>query len=212
MKKSFNFTEDHRDYLQEVCNIGMGQAGKSLSALFEQYVTLSVPSIEVFSAKNLITTLKRLIPAEKISAVRQGFYTHVVDPNICGESITIFSNTDFVQLAQLIDLDDEVTNEVQEEMLLEISNIINGACLSGIAQQLSERIFSTPPSIIGQSIIIESLLNKDHLIWDHALCIKIQFIIDKHSFHCDWFLLMPDSSVEYLQDVLTRLLDELSML
>ncbi|MBA6326734.1 hypothetical protein H4J46_02045 [Colwellia sp. MB02u-6] len=209
MKKSFNFTEDQRDYLQEICNIGMGQAGKSLSVLFDQYVTLSVPSIEIFSAKNLITTLKRLTPAEEVSAVRQGFYTHVVDPNICGESITIFSNTDFVQLARLIDLDDEVTSEVQQEMLLEISNIINGACLSGMAQQLSERIFTTPPSIIGQSIIIESLLNKEHLIWDYALSIKIQFIVDKHSFHCDLFLLMPDSSVKYLQDVLIRLVDKL---
>jgi chemotaxis protein CheC len=209
MKKSFNVTEEHRDYLQEICNIGMGQAGKSLSALFEQYVTLSVPSIEVFSAQNLITTLKRLIPAEKISAVRQGFYTHVVEPNISGESITIFSNTDFVQLATLLDLDDVVTSEVQEEMLLEISNIMNGASLSGIAQQLSERIYSTPPSIIGQSIIIECLLDKENLIWDHALCIKIQFIINKHSFHCDLFFLMPDSSVEYLQNILTRLVDEL---
>ncbi|MBA6222623.1 hypothetical protein H4J51_06600 [Colwellia sp. MB02u-18] len=209
MKNSFNFTEDQRDYLQEICNIGMGQAGKSLSVLFEQYVTLSVPSIEIFSAKNLITTLKRLIPAEQISAVRQGFYTHVVDPNICGESITIFSNTDFEQLAQLIDLDEEVTFEVEQEILLEISNIINGACLSGIAEQISERFFSTPPSMMGQSIIIENLLNQDHLIWDHALSIKIQYSVEQHSFQCDLLLLMPDSSVEYLQNVLNRLIDEL---
>ena len=209
MKNSFNFTEDQRDYLQEICNIGMGQAGKSLSVLFEQYVTLSVPSIEIFSAKNLITTLKRLIPAEQISAVRQGFYTHVVDPNICGESITIFSNTDVEQLAQLIDLNQEVTFEMEQEILLEISNIINGACLSGIAGQISERFFNTPPSIIGQSIIIENLLNKDHLIWDHVLSIKIQYSVEQHSFQCDLLLLMPDSSVKYLQDVLNRLFDEL---
>jgi len=209
MKNSFNFTEDQRDYLQEICNIGMGQAGKSLSVLFEQYVTLSVPSIEIFSATNLMSTLKRLIPAEKISAVRQGFYTHVVDPNICGESITIFSNTDVEQLAQLIDLNQEVTFEMEQEILLEISNIINGACLSGIAGQISERFFNTPPSIIGQSIIIENLLNKDHLIWDHVLSIKIQYSVEQHSFQCDLLLLMPDSSVKYLQDVLNRLFDEL---
>ncbi len=203
------FTEDQRDYLQEICNIGMGQAGQSLSVLFEQYVTLSVPSIEIISEKNLITTLKRLIPAEKISAVRQGFYTHVADPNICGESITIFSKTDFVQLAELIDLDEEVTFEVEQEMLLEISNIINGACFSGIAEQLSERLFSTPPSIMGQAIIIDHLFNKDNLIWDHALSIKIHYIIDKHSFQCDVLLLMPDSSVQYLVNILNRLIDEL---
>ena len=182
MKNSFNFTEDQRDYLQEICNIGMGQAGKSLSVLFEQYVTLSVPSIEIFSAKNLITTLKRLIPAEQISVVRQGFYTHVVDPNICGESITIFSNTDVDQLAQLIDLDEEVTFEVEQEILLEISNIINGACLSGIAEQISERFFSTPTSMMGQSIIIENLLNQDHLIWDHALSIKYNTVLSSIHF------------------------------
>jgi len=57
MSSGLNFTEDQQDYLQEICNIGMGQAGQSLSVLFEQYVTLSVPSIEIISAINLVPTL-----------------------------------------------------------------------------------------------------------------------------------------------------------
>ena len=153
----------------------MGQAGASLSVLFEQYVTLSVPTIEVISADNAIESLRRLFPAEKISAVRQGFCTHANEPNFYGESITIFSGTSFEELAQLIDFDEELTAELEQELLLEISNIINGACLSGIAEQLSERFFHTPPSVIGQNIAVEDLLQTDQLQWDHALSIKIKY-------------------------------------
>jgi len=209
MSNNPNFTEDQEEYLQEICNIGMGQAGASLSVLFEQYVTLSVPSIEVISAANAIESLRRLIPAEKISAVRQGFYTHITDPNFCGESITIFSGTSFEELAHLIAFEEELTVELEQELLLEISNIINGACLSGIAEQLLERFFHTPPSIIGQNIAVENLLKTDQLQWDHALSIKIKYSVEKQSFECDLLLLMPDFAVKYLQNVLNKLLDEL---
>jgi len=165
MMDSLDFTEDQRDYLQEICNIGMGQAGASLSVLFEQYVTLSVPAIEIIRSQDLTSALRRLIPAKKISAVRQGFYTHITNPKFCGESLTIFSNTSFDGLAQLLEFDEEMTPLFEQEILLEISNIINGACLSGIAEQISERFFNTPPSIIGQSIAVEikylqTILNK----------------------------------------------------
>ena len=206
---SLNFTEDQRDYLQEICNIGMGQAGASLSVLFEQYVTLSVPAIEIISSQDLTSTLRKLIPAKKISAVRQGFYTHTTDPKFCGESLTIFSHTSFDDLAQLLAFDEEMTPLFEQEILLEISNIINGACLSGIAEQLSERFFNTPPSIIGQSIAVESLLNKQEIQWDHALSIKIEYSVEKHSFQCDLLLLLPDNAIKYLQTILNKLLDEL---
>jgi len=206
---SLNFTEDQRDYLQEICNIGMGQAGASLSVLFEQYVTLSVPAIEIIRSQDLTSTLRKLIPAKKISAVRQGFYTHITDPKFCGESLTIFSHTSFDDLAQLLAFDEEMTPLFEQEILLEISNIINGACLSGIAEQLSERFFNTPPSIIGQSIAVESLLNKQEIQWDHALSIKIEYSVEKHSFQCDLLLLLPDNAIKYLQTILNKLLDEL---
>lgn len=203
------FSEDENDCLQEICNIGMGQAGESLSVLFEQYVTLSIPAIEIISIQNLTSSLKRLIPAEKISAVRQGFYTHKTDPKFCGESITLFSDPDFGSLSELLDLDDEFTPEIEQEMILEISNIINGACLSAIAEQISERFFNTPPSIIGQSIRVEDLLQKEQLSWEHALSIKIQYSLEKQSFQCDLLLLMPDFAFIYLQGILNQLLDEL---
>tara|TARA_R110001583_G_scaffold9831_3_gene46070 strand:- start:1457 stop:2083 length:627 start_codon:yes stop_codon:yes gene_type:complete len=206
---SLDFTEDQRDYLQEICNIGMGQAGASLSVLFEQYVTLSVPAIEIIRAQDLTSALRKLIPAEKISAVRQGFYTHITDPKFCGESLTIFSHTSFDGLAQLLAFDEEMTPLFEQEILLEISNIINGACLSGIAEQLSERFFNTPPSIIGQSIAVDSLFNKQEIQWDHALSIKIEYSVEKHSFQCDLLLLLPDNAIKYLQTILNKLLDEL---
>jgi len=209
MITSLHFTEDQRDYLQEICNIGMGQAGESLSELFEQYVTLSIPAIEVISSQDLTAALRRLIPAEKISAVRQGFYTHITDPKFCGESLTIFSHTSFDGLAQLLAFDEEITPLLEQEILLEISNIINGACLSGIAEQLSERFFNTPPSIIGQSIAVDNLLNKQEIQWDHALSIKIEYSVEKYSFQCDLLLLLPDNSIKYLQTILNKLLDEL---
>ncbi|MDV7105906.1 hypothetical protein R3X26_15985 [Vibrio sp. TH_r3] len=209
MINSLHFTEDQRDYLQEICNIGMGQAGKSLSVLFEQYVTLSIPAIEVIHSNDLVSALRKLIPENEVSAVRQGFSANANKAKFSGESLTIFSNTSFNDLAQLLAFDEEITPSFEQETLLEISNIINGACLNGIAEQLSEQFFHTPPSLIGQSISVENLLDKQQVSWEHALSIKIEYRVEKYAFQCALLLLLPDTSITYLQIILDKLLDEL---
>ncbi|MCW8884227.1 MAG: chemotaxis protein CheC [Motiliproteus sp.] len=209
MNKQQEFSEDQRDCLQEICNIAMGQAADSLARLLERFITLSVPAIRFISSDNLDAELNQLIGASTVSAVRQGFFSAHGDQGLRGESIIVFSETDLAGLAELTALEDEPANEMEEEeLLLDIANVLCGACLNGIAAQLEQELGYSAPSMIGVNIPLRTLVNHRQVTWDQALSIKIGYSLESHSFQCDMLLLLPTSSVDELKRILDLFLED----
>lgn len=209
MSGELTFTEDQRDCLQEICNVAMGQAGDSLARLLNVFINLSVPHIQLIRADAVYQTLRQLIDASTVSAVRQAFYSPLGDRGLCGESIVIFSEASFKELADLMAFEgDQLDTAAEQELLLDISNVLNGACLNGIAEQLEEKLGYSAPSLIGQQIPIEHILDKEKLTWEHALSIKIGYTLENHAFQCDMLMLMPGAAINHLLTILDQLLEE----
>jgi len=98
---------------------------------------------------------------------------------------------------------------VEQELLLETSNVLNGACLTGIADQLGEELFYSPPSILGQGERIAKMLERDNLQWESALSVEINYKLENRSFDCDLLLLMPDTVISHLAGKLDQMLEDL---
>lgn len=205
MTDSLQLSEDQRDCLQETVNVAMGRAGDSLARLLEVFVTLSVPRIRLLAP----TDVYRLVAGENICATRQAFQDNNGKDGWRGEALIVFGESSFAELAELLHYDDHSAGEVQQELLLDISNVLNCACLAGIADQLGVELFYSPPSILGHGTHIASLLDQDHLQWESALSVDINYRLENRAFHCDLLLLMPDSAITHLAENLDRLLDEL---
>ena len=62
------FSEDQRDALQELTNIGMGQAGASVAAVLGEFVQLSVPRILVLKPNLIPAALERIVGARRPGA------------------------------------------------------------------------------------------------------------------------------------------------
>ena len=86
--------------------------------------------------------------------------------------------------------------------------MLNGACLNGIADQLDTILSYSPPSILGQGILIDELVRRESLSWDQALSVEINYRLENHSFSCDLLLLMPGSSINFLFEKLNEFLEE----
>ncbi len=209
MSNSLILSEDQRDCLQEICNVAMGQAGDSLARLFNVFITLTVPNIRLVEAKAIHGELSTMIDAPTVSAVRQAFYTPKGNQGLCGESIVIFSEASFHEIAEMMAYDsDDLSSTAEQELLLDISNVLNGACLNGIAVQLEEELSYSPPALIGQHIPVEKILDREQLVWDQALSIKIGYSIENKAFQCDMLLLMPGAALSHLLGILDMLLDD----
>ncbi|OMH33976.1 hypothetical protein [Motiliproteus sp. MSK22-1] len=209
MNPHIEFSEDQRDCLQEVCNIAMGQAGNSLARLFERFVTLSVPAIGFVSAENVETELQELMGSLMVSAVRQAFFSTHGKEGLHGEAIVVFSDTNFEKLVQLADYHEGPSNAaIEQELLLDISNVLSGACLNGIAEQLEEQLGFSAPSLIGTNIPLAGILDHEQLTWEQAMSIKIGYRLEEIEFQCDMLLLLPKIAVEHLKNTLDFLLED----
>ena len=210
MNDTVVLSNDQTDCLQEIVNVAMGQAGDSLARFLEVFINLSVPRIRLVEAEDLPQTLTEMVGhSGLISAVRQGFYTADDGNGLRGEAIVLFGDTSFKELADILAYEDDLNAQAESELLLDVTNVLNGACLSGIAEQIGTELAFTPPSVLGQHIAAKEVVTKDNLLWMQALLVEINYSLENRSFNCNLMMLMPEDAIEVMKFALDKLLEDL---
>lgn len=183
-------TTDQKDALQEIANIGMGQAGEVIARVLNEFVTLSIPRILILQPNLIAPALQRMVNSEEVSAVRQAFHG-----SVRGEGLVLFGSKRCTDLADLMGYEGEVDHETELEILLDISNILVGACLGGIAKQINIDIGFSAPSLMADRVPIKEMMQVDNVPWQHALLVEVNFQLEKRSFACHLIILMPEEEL-----------------
>ena len=198
-----SLTPDQTDTLQEIVNIAMGQAGDSLARVLDSFVQLSVPRIKLIEVSNIGPYIAKLVNGDMlITAVRQSFYD-----DLSGEAITIFSAEGCRDLADLMGYQTELDPHTEKEVLFDVSNILVGACLNGIAEQLSANLSFSAPSLIAENTTANSLLAPDSLPWDYALQMEVNFSLEQRNFVSHLVIMMAEDAIGSLQRSLDTFLE-----
>lgn len=195
-------SEEHRDCLQEVTNVAMGQAGDRLARLLDTFVVLSIPHIEVLSPADIAMALQSIDSSESVSGVCQGF----IGAGIAGEAILLFNDTSFVDLARLLNFKDKLDPQAERELLMDTTNVLFGACLRGLAEQIDMAFSFGPPMVLGQHQRLEELFDPKRALWKHALVTEINYKLEGYSVNCDLLLILTEDSVDLLCQKLDFLL------
>jgi len=198
-----DLTGDQRDALQEIANIGMGQAGASIAKIWGEFVQLSIPRIAHLDRQNIPAMLSRFVGDETVNAVRQAFHGQ-----FRGEVIVVFSAGRGDQLAALMGYD-EADSVEEQELLLDVANILVGACLGGIAETLAADIGFSAPSVMGLDLLPSQLIHPDELVSGRALFLEVRFTLEKKSFASHLVVLMPADEIAVLGAALDKFLDAL---
>lgn len=179
-----------RDALAEFVNIGMGQAGDSLARLFDTFIQLSIPRIELVRPADVSRAMAALISDDgPIVAVRQAFASR-----IRGEALAVYPVGGCDALADLVKYPD-VTSD---ELLLEVSNVLIGACVGGLAAQFGLELCFSPPSILGQHANLLDLLDVERVPWETALVAEVNFRVVDRAFYSHLLTFWPDESISIL--------------
>lgn len=201
-------SEDQRDALQEITNIAMGQAGASLAQILETYVNLSVPSSNILNASQVGEAITALVGKNsEITAVRQSYHGY-----LRGEAIVIFGQDGCNDIADLMGYDLEIDHLADQELLLDVSNILVGACLCGMCEQFhsitpsadNTDVSFAAPSIMAENVPVEALIKHDNLPWKHAMLIEINFRLDERNFISHVVMLMPEDAIEKVRVALDQ--------
>lgn len=197
-------SEDQRDALQELTNIAMGQAGSSLATLLDEFVDLSIPRIRVLQLAEAPSALAELVgPKAEVSAVRQSFQGY-----LRGEAIVIFTEPGCHVLADLLGYEELVDGD-DTELLLDVANVLTGACLGGMVEQIRgfmpasgamELSFSMP-SVMARQVSAAKLLDPERAGWSHALLMEVNFTLKSRNFVAHLIMLMPEDGIRKLQQI-----------
>ncbi|WP_018409797.1 hypothetical protein [Methyloversatilis thermotolerans] len=192
-------TEEQNEALQEIANIGMGRAGRSIAGVFDEFVELSVPRVREARLDSLTEAVAGLIPEETLTAVRQGFFGRVR-----GEVIVVFGMNGCRDLAGLMGYGDSLVAADEDELLLDVANVIVSACLGGIAEQLSTELSVSAPSVLASHVPPAGLFGATREAPDGsgALIVEVNFRLERHSFACSLLMMLPADGVGAIRQAL----------
>ena len=193
-----------RDVLQEVSNIAMGRAGDLLSRLLDVFILLPIPNVNTFASSELQMALTNIAKDDSVSAVTQGF----ISSGISGEAIVIFHDSKFTEMTKLLKYEDMISDHLEVEVMNDISNILVGAFLNGLAEQLDIQFSQGQPSVLGQHGRIEDLIQNRQKDWQKTLTIEVSYSIRDHDITCELLLLFTEDSIKVIQQKIGYLLDE----
>jgi chemotaxis protein CheC len=203
-------TPEKLDALQELVNIGMGAAGAALAQALGVFVELAVPSVGFTDRRSVASLLDTGAWAkEEVEAIRQPFFGAFT-----GESMMIFNEHVQDELSDLpgygLADGDKPTDAEQQEMLLDLANVVIGACVNGIAEPFQESVSFAPPSRLGGRAAIRTFLSHDAVAWHQGLIVNVDFKVEGRSFLSRVLVFLPEHSLQLVDQAVTRLLDELA--
>ncbi len=191
-----DFKVDALDRIQEIANVAMGRAGDLLARLLGAFVKLPGPKVRMIEGSDLHMRLSAIEASTAVSAVCQGF----IGAGIAGEAMLTFSESSFADIATLMRHEGEIDDNAELELLMDISNILIGACLKGIADQLDISFSQGHPIILGRHVNISELLDHDTSRWNRTLAIEIEYRIENRNIDCDLMLLFSEDSLDALHE------------
>lgn len=202
MTQTTSLSENQRDCLQEISNIAMGQAGDYLARLLNSFVILSVPHVAILTPAEIAMAVQT-IDEDSVSGICQGF----IGGGIAGEAMLLFNDTSFIDLAQLMKFEEDLNTLTERELLIDSTNILVGALLRGIAEQLDIEFSFGPPAIMGQHQQLDKLLMSKNARWHRTLVIEVNYRIEGKNIQCDLLLVITESSLPRLFEKIACLLD-----
>jgi len=195
--------------LEEIMNIGFGNATADLAEVIDIHIQLSVPDIQVTEIGELPEHIKKTIGSyDRTSIVYQKFFG-----DFSGSGLLILparAAEVFLNLLMYSDSDsvpDRTMTTLEEDSLLEIGNILIGACVGKISELLKTYATYTPPQIFSQSVDDYDTFINSFTSFQTAIVMKTVFSFDNNDLRGVLMLLSDQESINWLQNALHKFLE-----
>ena len=183
--------QDLFDAYREVTNVAMGQAAALLARVLDAFVIMPIPNVSMLEVSELQMAVHQATEQECTSAVCQGF----IGGGLAGEAMLLFSDSSYQDIAEMTNFDGELDDTAEMELLMDLSNILIGACMKGIAEQFDINISLSHPMVLGRHIRSKDVIKKGNDIWKSTLAIDMQISIENKDVNVNLLLLFTEDSV-----------------
>lgn len=189
--EAFNVGElDFNDWCQELANVAMGRAANLLAKVIEEGIELSIPRVTLLQESEL-GMLLNAVGQDGTSVVSQGF----IGAGISGETLLFFDDNQAPSLAKLLNYSEQVDDPLEIELLMDLANILVGAFLKGLSEQLDGRFSQGHPQLYlhqGRDVLQAGRPRQQNL------AIELDYRIGREQIRCDQLLLFSEDSLQAL--------------
>lgn len=189
------------DVFRETVNVAIGRAAALIAKVLGVFVQLPVPNVNILEVGELHMALTDASSCERLTAICQGF----IGSGIAGEALLMFHDSEIADIAKLMQR--QSTDYSDLEMLLDLSSVLIGACLSSIAEQIDVVFSQGHPQILGQHAAIDELIRVNRKRWKKTLAVEISYSLEGHDIRFDLLLLFTEDSIERLTHKLAYLMN-----
>lgn len=191
------------DGIREIANVAMGRSADLLARLLDVFVVMAIPNVNLIEPTELEMALDYAHDGEKMLAVCQGF----IGAGLAGEALLLFDESSYEDIAALMHVKDELTDGVRLGLLMDIANVLIGACLKGISDQLDISFSQGHPVVLGRHVNVASLLARNNERWHKMLAIEMGYRIENRRIQCNLLLLFTEDSLARLSEFVSYLAD-----
>jgi chemotaxis protein CheC len=207
MPRARSLRQQRDEALAELVNIAFGHAARPLSELLSGYIRLKVPSVERMPRGRLGDRVAALFGFEqRVHMVRQTFR-----PNFRGESLLILDAEQSGGLATVLGMPVEEAHErEQRSAILEIGNILTGACIGKLSELLETISHFSPPVLVAFAAPVKTVAMPLQDDLTEAILIRTDLDVEMNPpmFGC-LMLLLPEPAARWLDEALDRFLAKL---
>ena len=196
---------EEKDILQEIMNIAFGDAAAELAQVINIFVVLSVPYIRVLQARELPEYIRSEAGGcESISIVEQDFWGEFK-----GNAILVFQAGAGRELAFMLNGDTGVfepgaTDRFESEILMEVGNILIGACVGKLAELLGDVVQYSPPKVLIENNANNALPQNLFDPGCSAIILRTMFRFNDKDIGGFLFLVTSHESIGWLKGALAK--------
>lgn len=194
---------DFSDAIREVVNVAMGEAGSYLSNMLGTFVGLPVPKVVNTPFYSLPDSLPWNDDIE-LSATSHGFKGR----GVAGEGVLLMPTRELEALRDWLGADQVPSRDPLTGTLDDVSELLLGACLSGISHQLDLPFNHSFPVLLGHRRKAVDLLNCQNKA-QTVLGIGINYRLQEPPISCYLQLLVTEDSIRTLVSRVAIISEEL---
>jgi len=202
-------SHEEKEILQEIMNIAFGKAASDLAEIINIFVVLSVPYIEMLKAQDLPEYLMTQISEyDRISIVEQNFWG-----DFKGSAFLVFQADAGRELVSLfgedpMDFGSEPIESLEKETLMEVGNILIGACVGKLSELLGDAVTYSPPRVVTENTPNDAIPANIFETNSSAIILKTVFCFNERNVKGFLFLVTSQDSVLWLKKSLVTFMEQ----
>lgn len=210
MQEEKILSDEETEILQEIMNISFGKSAADLADVIDTHVVLSVPFIRIMRVPELPDYFKDHVKDYKtISVVEQKFWGRFK-----GDALLVFSSGAGRELIKMLQhetisgFESGPIDILERETLMEVGNILIGACVGKLAELLKDVVTYTPPMVIVEREYSDAVTAGRYDPNDSAIVLKTDFCFDAGDVSGFLFLITSNDSVSWMKEALRLFIEQ----